>query len=502
MVMIITGNEKKMNKIPARFDKIDEIKKLFPKDFPVVGVGVTALQRSGLGYILPNYSILSLLETSDLKAIRKICPAVSVEKGLGGECPQKFNTSAILADVKVKNWLKDKKGLFVYKASKSIDRLAGDLGLKLMSTPGEIRQKFENKKEFRIEAKKAGIRVPKGETMLVDELDEKKWNVCRAKYGEKLVFQLTDYTVGGGLGTFFISSTKDFQEFKDFVARRRQVRQEAGKVIEWVNVCEYIFGRQASITGCATKQGVVTSVLQAQVMDQPELAALQGRSGVWLGHDWNVRFSLEEQSQAEKLCRQWGEYMYKHGYKGIFGLDVMVPLRQDYAGQVVAVECNSRYTGAFPVYTMMQLAQKETPLDVWHLLEWMGVDYEMDIEEVQRVAREPKKGAHIILHNLERRLVISTRTVKAGVYRVKSGKAEWVREGFSLMEIQSNDELVLADRLPTEECVLKPAERLGKLMFKRQIVDEAGRLLPEIREVVKGIYNSFELMPVEKPEIN
>lgn len=485
-------------RIPARFDDLSEIKKLFPKDFPVVGVGVTALQRSGLGYILPNYSILSLLETSDLKAIRKICPVVSLEKDLKGELPEKFNTSAILADLKVKNWLKDKKSLFVYKASKSIDRLAEDLGLKLMSTPGEIRQKFENKKEFRIEAKKAGIRVPKGETMLVDELDEKKWDWCRTKYGEKLVFQLTDYTVGGGLGTFFISSSKDFQEFKDFVVRRRQVRQEAGKVIEWVNVCEYIFGRQASITGCATKQGVVTSVLQTQVMDQPELAALQGRSGVWLGHDWNARFSLEEQNQAEKMCRQWGEYMYRHGYKGIFGLDVIVTDK----GEVIPVECNSRYTGAFPVYTMLQLVQKETPLDVWHLLEWMGVDYEMDIEEVQRVAREPKKGAHIILHNLERRLVTSTRTVKTGVYRVKGGKAEWVREGFSLMEIQSNDELVLADRLPTEECVLKPAERLGKLMFKRQIVDEAGRLLPEIREVVKGIYNSFELMPVEKPEIN
>ncbi|MDZ4229028.1 MAG: hypothetical protein U1C50_02115, partial [Patescibacteria group bacterium] len=83
-------------KIPAKFDNISEIKKIFKGlsgGCRVVGVGVTAFQRSGLGYLLPNYKILSLLETVDLPAIRQVCPVTTIVGGLGGEYPQKLNTS-------------------------------------------------------------------------------------------------------------------------------------------------------------------------------------------------------------------------------------------------------------------------------------------------------------------------------------------------------------------------------------------------------------------------
>ena len=509
-------------KIAAGFADIREIKKLFPKDVGVVGVGVTAYPRSAWGYLLPNYQILSLLETADLAVIRKICPVTSVEKDLGGEYPQKFNTSSILGLEVVKKWLKGKKNLFVYKDSEAIDRIAQGLRAKILGTEGKIRKVFENKKFFREELVKAGLEPIQGCSLLVDELDEKRWERCKAELGERLVFQLTDYTVGGGLGTFFIKTKTDFANFKEFVARRREVRQELNKVIEWVNVTKFIDGEAVSILGCATRFGTVTGVLQKQIIDQPELAALAGRSGVWLGHDWNIRFSPEAQAGAEKLCQQWGDYMYKHGYKGIFGLDVISTQQKIYP-----IECNARYTGAFPIYTMMQINNHETPLDVWHLLEWLGVDYDMDFDEVQKFSRKPKQGAQLLLHNLARKTVTATKTVKAGVYRILTrhtkffrahsyltesdetlraqkfvlpASIKFIRPGFSLMDIKDDPpaggEFVLCDRVAGEESVLKPAERLGRLVFKRQVVDEKGRLLPEIRELVRAVYDSFALMPV------
>jgi len=352
-----------MKKVPVRFDDLKEIQGLWPKGLPVVGVGVTAFPRSALGYLLGDYKILCLLKTKDLKAINHLCLVVNLEKDLKTALPEKFNTAEILQLPEAKKWLIDNsKSLFLYKASTRSNRLAKELGLKVLSTPGEIRMRFENKKEFRVEGEKAGINLVPGETLLVDDLNEEKWGKYKESLGGKLVFQLPDYTVGGGFGTFFINSKDDFTEFKDFVKRRREVRE-----IKIVNVTKFIKGRQASITGCATKFGTVTSVLQTQIMDQPELAGLYGRSGVWLGHDWYVRFSEKEQKSAEEQCQKWGEWMYKRGYKGIFGLDVVV----DKDGKVWPIECNSRYTGAFPVYTMMQIDRGEMPIDVWHLLEWM-----------------------------------------------------------------------------------------------------------------------------------
>jgi len=371
-----------------------------------------------------------------------------------------------------------------------------------------------------VEALKAGLNIPGGETVWIDDLTEEKFDKFKQKLGERLVFQLTDYTIGGGLGTFFVETKQDLTEFMEFVERRRVIRAEEGRVIEWVNVTERVEGRVGSIAGCATYYGTISNVLQNQIMDQPELAALKGRSGVWLGQDWQVRFSEKAQLLAEEQVKKWGEYIYKKGYKGIFGLDVMVTDEDE----VVVIECNSRYTGAFPVLTMAQLNNKEMPIDVWHLLEWMGVEYEMDLEKVQEVYRQPKEGAFVILHNLEGKFVTPTRPVKAGVYALHSqGKAckefstndihhsvigrgsetleiEWRRPGFSLMDIKSDDEFVLCDRVPTEEMVIKPAERLGRLVFKRRIVTDEGELLPETREVVKAIYDEFELSLIEKPE--
>ena len=537
-------------KVGARLDKLEEIKKLFPKDFSVVGVGVTAFPRSGLAYLLPNYKILSLFETSDLKSIREKCEVVSVEKDLKGDFPEKFNTSGIIQIDQASKWLKENaKGLFLYKASTVTDRILhsqdksckrlstnaiqhsdigrGDktLDFKLLSTPGHIRKVFENKKEFRVDAQKAGLNIPKGETFWIDDLDEKKWEEFKEDLGERLVFQLTDYTIGGGLGTFFIDSAEDLKEFRDFVERRRLIRAEEGRVIEWVNVTERIMGRSGSIAGCATHYGAVASILQNQIMDQPELAALAGRSGVWLGQDWHVRFSEKAQLAAEEQVKKWGEYIYKKGYKGIFGLDLMVTDKDE----VKVIECNSRYTGAFPVLTMAQLLNKEMPIDVWHLLEWLGVEYEMDIDEVRKVYRQPKRGAFVILHNLERRFVTPTKTVKAGVYRFasprqvnfssdfvarktaadteknlkqKAVKVEWVRPGFSLLDIKNDNELVLCDRVPTEEMVLKPAERLGRLVFGRKIVTDEGKLLDWTKEVVRAIYEQFELAVVDGKEVS
>jgi len=510
-------------KVPATFENLDEIKKLFPQEVGVVGVGVTAYPRSALGYLLPNYKILSLLETGDLEAIRQICEVVSVEKNLGGVLPEKFNTSSILSLESVRRWLGKRNfpNLFVYKDSEAIDRVAGEMGLKILGTEGKIRKVFENKKQFREELEKAGLKPIQGLTLKVDEVDEKKWEELKIELGERLVFQLSDYSVGGGLGTFFINSKNDLKEFKEFVERRRLVRQELNKVIEWVNVTKFIEGESSSILGCATRYGTVTGGLQKQIIDQPELAALHGRSGVWLGHDWQVKFAEKAQKQAEKLCQQWGNYIYSQGYRGVFGLDVVV----DKENIVYPVECNSRYTGAFPVYTMMQLDKGEMPLDIWHLLEWLGVDYEMDFKEVQKLGRGEKQGAQLLLHNLERKIVTPTKTVKAGVYKISSARhtkfsacsqlsgypdetlraqksvlpapIKFLRPGFSLLDIKDKNEFVLCDRIVGEEAVLKPAERLGRLVFKRKVMGQDNRLLPEIREVVKQVYNSFELMPIE-----
>ena len=221
-------------KISPKFDDVSEIKKIFPQDTPVVGVGVSAFQRSGLGYLLPNYKILSLLETVDLPAIRQKMPVVSIEKDLGDKpWPEKLNTSSILSLPQVRDFFNQNGtvNLFVYKAATPLDEIIKDLPVKLLSTPGWIRKPLEDKKVFREEAQAAGIRIPKGENLALETLTEKKWDELKQKYGERLVFQLTDYSTGGGQGTFFINNRADWQKFWEFTNS-----PERQKELKFVNV--------------------------------------------------------------------------------------------------------------------------------------------------------------------------------------------------------------------------------------------------------------------------
>ena len=59
---------------------------------------------------------------------------------------------------------------------------------------------------------------------------------------------------------------------------------------------------------------------------------------------------------------------------------------------------------------------------------------------------------------------------------------------------------MLTDGVPLQGQALKPAERLGRLLFNRAIVDETGRLLPEIRDLVGNLYQRFNLQRISKLE--
>jgi len=441
-------------------------------DGSVVGVGVTAWARSGIAGLVSNFSVVAgkaAQENSQLGF------PVIVGK------PKKQNTSSILRDPVVQKYLQllNKPYIFVYKSTKQVEATVDKLGLRLIGNRSGIRDAYEDKRQFRVIGKEAGLPMIEGETIKIADL--------KPRLG--VVLQLTDYSRGGGVGTWFIKTKEDWDKFDEFVKRRGKQRQ-----LEWVNVTRLIEGTAASITVCVTKYGVLTGVVQGQIIDQPELAALAGRSGVWLGHDWSGQgFSALVQERAEKIVIRLGEYMAKKGYRGIFGVDLVV----DQDEGTWPIECNSRYTGAFPTYTWASIKNGETPLDYWHLLEFMGVPYELDIEKVQQQNRQPKSGAQILMHNLEGTSARVTGEIKAGVYSLKG---EYVRQGWNLLHLQGEDEFVLTDGVPLQGQALKPAERLGRLLFNRAIVDETGRLLPEIRDLVGNLYQRFNLQRISKLE--
>ena len=73
-----------------------------------------------------------------------------------------------------------------------------------------------------------------------------------------------------------------------------------------------------------------------------------------------------------------GEQIRRAGYWGYFGLDFL--LDQD-TGALYLGELNPRITGATPLTSQAALDQDEVPLLLFHLLEWLGVEYAVDVAQ-------------------------------------------------------------------------------------------------------------------------
>lgn len=462
----------------------------------MVGVGVTAYNRIGPAFFYPNYEIVCYKNSSDVGELEKWCKVVSVQKDLakyGGI--DRLNSLDILRHKGVQDYLRAQEGevgIYMYRTTKRIDALCAELGVKVLANSHEIRDKYEDKQTFFKMGREMGLPMIPGEQWVIDELGEDEYRGLVERLGGKLVFQVTEYSRGGGKGTVFVFSMEDFRRFKVEIEKKREKK----KLVN-VNVTRYIEGVSPSITGCVTRNGVLVGQVQTQVVDVEELPHDKSRSGVFQGHDWSYRqYSDKVQEQAEGMVVKLGEQMAKSGYKGVFGVDLIVDEESE---EVYPVECNPRYTGAFPVYTMLQMAGGEVPLDVFQLLEFLEVEYECDVDRVNRSWKRVKMGAHLVLSNPYCDVWVEVvRAPKAGVYRLEKGELVRLREGVCYQDIESEEEFVLADGVPLPGQKVKPGLRFGKLVFKRGVLERPGELNKFAAEVVKVVYGSYELRPIER----
>lgn len=483
----------------------------------LVGIGVTAFNRIGPGLFYPEYEIVGYKDSSDIDCLKKIVPIKTIQADFRGDGDiNRNNTLAILQHAGVQKYLSSKSGVkvFVYRTTERIDALCDSLGYEVFANRHDIRDRFENKDEFFHIGRKIGLPMIPGTQLNVAELTDDRYRGLQEEVGKRLVFQLTEIFRGGGQGTFFINSVDDLERFRAFVAK--QNANPAKTKVAKVNVTRFISGPSPSITGCATRHGVLTGVVQTQILDVPELVD-RDRDGVYLGHDWGASdYDPLVQKQADAIAQKLGAYMYAQGYRGIFGIDLIV---DDETGKVYPVECNPRYTGAFPVYTMLQVAYGEIPLDVFQLLEFFDIDYPLDFEAVNRSWKTPKSAAHVTLHNLHKeRWARVNGQLTAGTYRLVKRKTkklknkkteeqknlayelERVGDGVLFSDLHREDEFVVTDGCPRPGTVVKPRLRVGKLVFRRRILERPGVLSNFAMEAYRAVMRGFDLQVVSAEE--
>ncbi len=348
----------------------------------------------------------------------------------------------------------------------------------LMNSP-TIAHAYENKRYFRDEFADL-IRMPEYEIYYMNELDKAAaYKDLQDKYGN---FMLQDEESSGSKGTYAIKSQDDYVE-----AVKSLKKFSRGRTIV---VSKYVHGTAASIQVCITKYGIFSGGIQRQLIDSQYLgnSSLEG-ANKWCGGEVGGEYPDIVHHQTQEIASIVGSELASHGYKGIFGIDLIITPQNE----VYAIEINARLTGYSHLISDLQMQNGKVPFMLLHALELGNYEYDVtDTTALPSSTRYKKTASLMILNNpLDEDLVLK-HYIKPGVYHQVGGKVEFVKDGYTLQSLKGEDTMLIMSRHAQGDSVER-GRRVLKVMKYGKTMNRDGDLNAKGRATIQAIKNTFEL---------
>ncbi|MFC1598610.1 ATP-grasp domain-containing protein [Patescibacteria group bacterium] len=472
------------------FSKFTE-NKLDPKGV-VFGIGVTSFMRFFPSLFIKNYKLICFKDSKDNQVLENMVEDIFILKKTRPTIKLPYtNANNLLRNKSVHSYISEHKGkkfLFVYKMNKNMEHAIKGLGLKIIGNSSRLNKMFEDKVSFRKVLVKAGLEPIPGETLKFSDWLKFEYEDFAAKYGSKFVIQLPDFMLGGGKGTTFVDCKRKYNEFKSKVEEGTYKK----KVLTAVNITKFISGESPSVACCATKYGTLVTRPQQQILDIPQVISKKKGQGLFVGHVFGVKYPPSIIKQVNEIATKLGNYMYSKGYKGIFGIDLIINKKEN---KVYPVECNARYTGAFPMVSMLQMKYKIIPLDFLHFLEFLKIPYKIDVKALNLMYQKQIYGSHIILSNIRSYGIEVKKELEVGTYRFAKNKINYLSDSIFYNGLKTPHDFVLVDGVPKQGQIIKKYSRMARIvhvLFNADILKANGKeLKAEYLNIVFAIYKAM-----------
>src|SRR4029077_14836654 len=126
---------------------------------------------------------------------------------------------------------------------------------------------------------------------------------------------------------------------------------------------------------------------------------------------------------ARRYTQQMGDRLRQEGYRGYFELDFLVDA---VSGELYLGELNPRVTGASSMTNVTAVAYGDMPLFLFHLLEFMDVDYEIDVDELNARWAHPgnvDEWTQFILKQTDEAVELITEAPSSGIWRMQADRS-------------------------------------------------------------------------------
>ena len=359
------------------------------------------------------------------------------------------------------------------------EALAQEIGLEVAFPSAALRNRLDSKIETTRIADEAGVPSVPNVLGRATSYDELSALAASAGIGDDLVVQ-TPYG-DSGQTTFFIASRDDWDE-------------NAAKLVdEELKVMRRITCREAAIEGVITRHGTLVGPLMTELAGFPELTPY---GGGWCGNDVHGSlFSDDVREVARARTMQMGERLRKEGYRGYFELDFLADAN---SGEMYLGELNPRVTGASSITNVTAVAYGDMPLFLFHLLEFMDVDYEIDVDELNQRWAHPgnvDEWTQFILKQTDEAVELITEAPSSGIWRMDGDRGiEFSRRDTDWHTVGDGSEAFYL-RIATAGGYRYPGADLGILVTRGRFLDDDHELVDRARDWIAGIKGQFTSVP-------
>jgi hypothetical protein len=463
---------------------VNDIRRFFRTTrIPVYFVSATAFNLLGIERWMPAFRYVNYYDSFDGEH-----PAIFVPPE---RSPRAFESieeicNYLLGHKGTLDLVGDRGGLATFLMfDEETEDLAHHAGLEVAFPGAVLRHRLDSKIETTRLADEAGVpSVPNviGQAATYEQL---RTLADGASLGPELVVQ-TAYG-DSGKTTYFIADEREWREHAD------DIRGQAVKVMRRIEP------RETAIEAVVTRHGTIVGPLMTELTGFPELTPYIGG---WCGDEvFGEPLPSSLRVLARRHAAAMGERLRSEGYRGYFELDFLADTS---SGELYLGELNPRVTGASPMTNVSALAYEDLPLFLFHVLEWMGVEYELDVEELNERWAEPDNvdaWAQLVMKDTDDHVELITKAPRSGVWRmVADGRLEFARRATDWHGLTDESEAFYL-RIAEAGGYRYHGADIGILVTRGRLMTDDHELTDRARAWIAGLRAQFASIPVDVPPV-
>jgi biotin carboxylase len=359
------------------------------------------------------------------------------------------------------------------------ERLAAAAGLEIALPPAELRHRLDSKIVTTQLGNEAGVPSAPNTLGRATSYEELVALAESAGLGGDLVVQ-TPYG-DSGKTTFFVRDRGDWEKGAEDMAHQEL------KVMKRIN------NRAAAVEAVLTRHGTIVGPLMTDLTGHPELTP---HKGGWCGNDiFPDALSPEHRERARVLTQQLGDRLAGEGYRGFLEIDYLADLD---TGELYLGEINPRISGVTSMTNVTAGAYADMPLFLFHLLEYMDVEYEIDVDDINRRWAEAANvdvWSQLILKDTGDEVALLTGTPKTGIWRMeRPGEIAFSRWGNDWHSLHDESEAFFLRVLGPGDYSY-PGADLGVLVARSRMQTDDNELTERAQEWIRGVKAQFATAP-------